>query len=67
MIYCIQYKKGGNQILVKLNDGEIFCLPPNLSSTKIAPLGEYRLRSTGQIVVDPDYLTTWNINIPKED
>jgi hypothetical protein len=56
-----------NQILVKLSDGEIFELPPDLSSTKIASPGEYRLRSTGEIVVDPDYLTTWNVTRPKED
>ncbi len=54
-------------ILVKLNDGEIFGLPPDLSSTKIAPPGEYRLRFTGEVVVDPDYLTTWNINRPREN
>jgi len=52
------------QILVKLNNGETLWLPPDLSSTKIAPPGEYRLRSTGEIIVDPDYLTTWNINRP---
>lgn len=55
------------RILVRLNDGEIFGLPPDLSSTKAAPPGEYRLRSTGEVVVDPDYLTTWNINLAKED
>ena len=56
-----------NRILVKLNDGEIFGLPPDLSSTKIASPRECRLRSTGEVVVDPDYLSTWNINRPKED
>ena len=56
-----------NRILVKLNDGELFGLPPDLSSIEIAPPGEYRLRSTGEVVVDPDYLTSWNINRPKED
>jgi hypothetical protein len=55
-----------NRILVKLNDGKILGLPPDLSSTKIAPPGEYRLRSTGEVVVDPNYLMTWNINRPKE-
>lgn len=54
-------------ISVKLSDGSNFGLPPDLSSTKIAPAGEYRLRSTGEVVVNPDYLTTWNINRPKED
>jgi len=55
-----------NRILVKRNDGEIIGLPPDLSSTQVAALGEYRLRSTGEIVVNPDYLTTWNINRPEE-
>lgn len=55
-----------NRILVKLMDGEILKLPPDLSSAKIAPPGEYRLRSTGEVVVDPDYLTTWNVHRAKE-
>ena len=55
-----------NRILVKLNDGEIFVLPPDLSSTQVAAPGEYQLRSTGEIVVNPDYLTTWNINRSEE-
>ena len=53
-------------ILVKLNNGEMFSLPPDLSSTKVAPPGEYRLRSTGEIVVNPDYITTWNSYRNKE-
>ena len=57
----------GLEALKKLNDGEILGLPPDLSSTRIAPPGEYRLRSTGEVVVDPDYLTTWNINRSKEE
>ena len=48
-------------IAVRLNNGEILSLPPNLSSTKKAPPGEYRLRTTGELIVDPDYLSTWNI------
>ena len=59
-------ESNGKRILVKLNDGEILVLPPDLSSTRIAPSGEYRLRSTGEVVVNPDYLTTWNINRSKE-
>ena len=55
------------RILVRLNDGKIFSLPPDLRSTKIAPPGEYRLRSTGEIVVNPDYLSTWNINKPSDN
>ena len=55
------------KISVKLKNGEIFCLPPDLSSTRIASPGEYRLKSTGETVINPDYLTTWNINMPKEN
>lgn len=53
-------------ISVKRKNGEIFTLPPDLSSTRMAPPGEYRLNSTGEIVVDPDYLTTWTVILPKE-
>lgn len=53
-------------ISVRRNNGEIFGLPPDLSSTRKAPPGEYRLNSTGEIVVDPDYLTTWTVKRPKE-
>jgi hypothetical protein len=41
------------------NDGSSFALPPDLRPFKPAPAGEYRLRSTGEIVHDPDYLVTW--------
>jgi len=47
-------------IVVKLHDsGEYFYLPPQLDTLEIAPKGEYRLRNTGEVVVDPDFLTTW--------
>ena len=49
-------------IRVKQKDGTEFTLPPDLSSTKRAGQGEYKLRSTGEIVVNPDFLTTWNLN-----
>lgn len=45
--------------------GETFRLPPDMRSLQEAEPGEYRLRSTGEVVVDPDYLCTWIINKPK--
>lgn len=48
-------------IVIRKENGEEFSLPPDLRSTKLAPAGEYRLRSTGEIVVDPDFLSTWNV------
>ena len=56
-----------NRICVKQKNGEVITLPPDLRSTKPAPPGEYRLRSTGEIIVDPDFLTTWNINKPPQE
>ncbi len=53
-------------IRVKQKDGTDFTLPPDLSSTKRARQGEYKLRSTGEIVVNPDFLATWNLNKAKE-
>ncbi len=48
-------------IRIKRADGTEFTLPPDLSSTKRARPGEYKLRSTGEIVVNPDFLATWNV------
>ena len=54
-------------IRVKQKDGTDFTLPPDLSSTKRARQGEYKLRSTGEIVINPDFLATWNLNKAKEE
>ena len=49
------------QILIRQKSGELFKLPPDLRSTEPAPKGEYRLRSTGEIVVDPDFTSVWSV------
>ncbi len=53
-------------VRIKQKDGTDFTLPPDLSSTKRARKGEYKLRSTGEVVVDPDFLATWNLNKAKD-
>lgn len=40
-------------------EGEFEWLPPDTRAFVPAPPGEYRLRSTGEVVADPDYTTTW--------
>ncbi len=45
-------------------DGELYRLPPDLRPVADAPPGEYRLRSTGEVVVDPDVTITWTIANP---
>lgn len=44
--------------------GESFTLPPDTSAIRIAPPGDYHLRSTGETVANPDYLAEWTINDP---
>jgi hypothetical protein len=39
--------------------GDVCSLPPDLRSFKAAPPGNYRLRTTGEVVQDPDFVATW--------
>jgi hypothetical protein len=49
------------------SNGETFSLPPDPESLKPAPAGNYRLRSTGEIVKDPDLLSNWTCIAPPPD
>jgi hypothetical protein len=51
-------------VVVVDNAGEEHWLPPHRNSYIPADPGEYRLRSTGETVVDPDYLSTWRVYPP---
>ncbi|MET0313879.1 MAG: hypothetical protein ABW275_05755 [Hansschlegelia sp.] len=44
--------------------GETLFLPPATSFFAVADPGRYRLRSTGEVVVDPDVLATWSVQEP---
>jgi hypothetical protein len=48
-------------------DGEVYRLPPDLRPVTDAAPGEYRLRSTGEVIVDPDVTITWTITNPPAD
>ncbi len=52
-------------IRVKQKNRNEFTLPPDLSSIKRARPGEYKLKSTGEVVVNPDFLATWNFIKPE--
>jgi hypothetical protein len=55
-------------IVLRLHDSdEEYKLPPALDALEPAPKGEYRLRSSGEVVVDPDLTTTWTLNKPKTE
>jgi len=51
-------------IFINLEEGGFYTLPPDLSAIKVAPPGEYEFESTGKVVVNPDYMTTWRIYKP---
>jgi hypothetical protein len=48
-------------------DGEVYVLPPDLRPFLEAAPGSYRLRSTGETIVDPDFTSTWEIRSPREE
>jgi hypothetical protein len=47
--------------------GELYRLPPDLRPFDAAAPGAYRLRSTGETVVDPDFTSTWEIRAPRAE
>jgi hypothetical protein len=47
-----------------LDDRSSYWLPPDARAFQEASPGEYTLRSTGQTVVDPDYICTWTVTRP---
>jgi hypothetical protein len=64
IIVRASHKEG---IIVCLHDGaEERWIPPDLSRLEKAAPGEYRLKSTGEIVVNPDLLSTWTVYPPSE-
>ena len=54
-----------NDGLFKLEreDNSIFQMPYDKETINKADKGEYRERSTGQIIKDPDFLMSWEITI----
>jgi hypothetical protein len=52
-------------VVIVNSAGEELNLPPDSRAFEVAEPGEYRLRSTGEVVVDPDYLTTWTMAPPE--
>jgi hypothetical protein len=46
--------------------GEFYTLPPDLRAFFPAKPGSYRLRETGEVVIDPDYTSTWDFTPPRQ-
>ena len=52
-------REGFEVLLSGTRAGETYWLPPDPLKLIRAPSGEYRLRSTGEMVTDPDFTTSW--------
>ena len=50
-------------IFIKQKDGEEFGIPNDPTAIETANPGEYRLRSTGEVVENPDFISTWNVTL----
>lgn len=70
-----QYQTHGTVLELK-NDGlikfiredkSIFQIPYDNETINKAEKGEYRERSTGQIIKNPDYMMSWEISITEND
>ena len=51
---------------IRIDDRTVEWLPPHVGAFSAAEPGEYRLRSTGEVVTNPDLLSTWTIQRPSE-
>lgn len=51
----------GGIYLRLVTTGMLFRLPPAPEAFEPAEPGEYRLRSTSEIVTDPDFVATWTV------
>ena len=49
-----------------VRQGEYYVIPPVLDDLGPAEPGEYRLHSTGELVTDPDYMTSFTITPPQK-
>lgn len=63
-IIAADAQDGVSVLLEGTRAGEAYRLPPDLGSFQPARPGDYRLRSTGEVVKDPDYTSTWTVNPP---
>ncbi len=45
--------------------GDTYRLPPDLRAFFRARPGSYRLHDTGEVIIDPDFTTTWELTPPK--
>ena len=61
---CPRQSRGGG-IIIRLSGGDKErWVPPDLSRLEPAAPGNYRLKGSGDVVVNPDFLSTWTVYPP---
>ncbi|MBI5941756.1 MAG: hypothetical protein HY859_15170 [Caulobacterales bacterium] len=45
--------------------GEIYWMPPQTSALQPAEPGTYRMKGSGDVIENPDYLATWMVTPPQ--
>jgi hypothetical protein len=66
VIVSVDSREGFEISLGGARVGETYWLPPDPSCFERARPGQYRLRSTGEVIVDPDYISDWTIEPPQQ-
>ena len=62
--FCGRVLEVTDGVVVVERNGEQAVLPADEDAYAPAPPGEYRLGGSGEIVVNPDYVTVWNVLTP---
>jgi len=57
----VDQRAGIELMLQGTHEGETFSLPPDTRWIKPASPGDYRLRSTGEVVTNPDYTVSFTV------
>jgi hypothetical protein len=57
-------RKGIALSLLGNRSGESYNLPPDTRAVQVAAAGTYRLRATGEVVVDPDFTAAFSVSRP---
>ncbi len=63
-VRSIDPKRGITVHLAGSRSGETYTLPPSTAAFTRASPGQYRLKTTGEVIEDPDYTTTWTVTRP---
>jgi len=61
--FCGRVIEVADGVVVVERAGEQAVLPADVGAYETAQPGRYVLQSTGETVIDPDYLTVWDVQV----